>query len=67
MARLTKAQRKQVLSAVDCGWYCDISVFRAVTARWPGWLYQIAWDCLTVLDAEPWRNFGDVLNEVLDY
>lgn len=64
---LTKNQRSLVLKAVDFGWYSDISVFRAFTARWPGWLYQIAWDVLTVLEDEPWRNFGDVLNEVLNY
>ena len=64
---LTKKERAKVLKAVDYGWYSDIDLFRSFTRTWPGWLYDVAWVCLTVLELEPWRNFGDVLNEVLDY
>lgn len=63
--KLTKAERKTVLKAVDVGWYCDIDLFNKfpISDR----LYRIAHDVLMVLDAEPWRGFQDVLNEVLDY
>ena len=65
--RLTKQERAKVLKAVDYGWYSDIDLLRSFTRTWPGWLSEVAWDCLKVLDAEPWRNFNDVLNEVLEY
>jgi len=65
--KLSKAERTRILRAVNVGWTADLDIFRSITRTWPQWLYDIAWDCLTVLDAEPWRNFGDVLNEVLDY
>ena len=67
MAKLSKTDRRAVLKAVDAGWYMDTDIFRAYASRLPARLGQLAWDCLTVLDDEPWRNFGDVLNEVLDY
>jgi hypothetical protein len=67
MPRLTKKERAQVLRAVDCGWYMDVDIFRDYVSRLPSYLKDLAWDCLTVLEDEPWRNFGDVLNEVLDY
>ena len=67
--KLSKKERTRVLRAVDDAWYNgyddqgglnDMRLLR-------GGLYEIAVDVLMVLDAEPWRNFGDVLNEVLDY
>ena len=67
MTKLTKQERTKILRAVDSGWTGDGEYFRDVTRHWPEWLYFIATDCLMVLDQEPWRNFGDVLNEVLDY
>jgi len=65
--KLTKKERRAVLKAVDCGWYMDVDIFRSVVSRLPWPLHQLAWDVLNVLEDEPWRNFGEVLNEVLDY
>ena len=65
--KISKAERTRVLRAVDAGWSGDGEYFRDVTAHWPDSLYMVACDCLTVLNQEPWRNFGEVLNEVLDY
>ena len=65
--RLSKQERAKVLRAVNYGWTADGDLFRDFTRTWPEWLYFIATDCLMVLNQEPWRNFGDVLNEVLDY
>ena len=67
MTKLTKKERHKVLQAVNYGWTADLDLFRSVTRTWPRWLSDIAWDCLTVMDSEPWRGFDDVLNEVLDY
>lgn len=67
MPKLTKKERHKILKAVEYGWTSDIDLFRSITRTWPGWLYEIAYDCLMVLDAEPWRGFDDVLKEVLDY
>jgi hypothetical protein len=60
--KISKAERTRVLRAVDYGWYMDPEGFREFVRSYPGHLYQLAWDCLTILEDEPWRSFGDVLN-----
>ena len=61
--KLSKKERTLILRAVNDAWVDYDYRLKALSAR----LYRIACDVLMVLDAEPWRNFGDVLNEVLDY
>ena len=67
--KISKAERTRVLRAVDDAWthgYDDQGGLNDMRLL-RGGLYEIAHDVLMILDAEPWRNFGDVLNEVLDY
>ena len=60
---ISKRERTLILRAVNDAWVD----FNFRINRLPERLYRLAADVLMVLDDEPWRGTGDVLNEVLDY
>ena len=60
---ISKRERSLILRAVNDAWVD----FNFTINQLPERLYRLAADVLMVLDDEPWRGFGDVLNEVLDY